>query len=211
MIRKTDKKILKDFEESYKCNVKIEDILSKTDYFETSNDVQYYKHKQFKLKLKFAYSIVMTLILMASIGTVGLLGYNSYLSRIDYTQSSNHTPYQLTDEEIEIMEQQCIRINNEPVVSIKLEVDKYIYIYVGVNKDEIIYFYKFHSLNNRVLNYTLKIENNLIIINDNNSFGILYVTINDDNIHYNNLNFIISDLNLEREFNLNILNPNVLE
>mgnify|MGYP003297506121 CR=1 FL=1 len=170
---KIKNKILDDFNKSYDCKLTAEDIIAKTDYFNTSPQTSQKVNPLFKVR--YSYAFMYTLIIFLSLSVCGLFGYNQYIKKVDYCRQIVEVEPTLTDEDIEFIN--CYSTYSDVVELVRINVTKTdrIIIYIGIDKNDsskTIFFYKTINIQNSNINYSLIVESNVIDINDSR-IGIL--------------------------------------
>lgn len=171
-----------DFEEAYKCDVEIDDILSQTDYFDKKPKTNIFL-KFFQTITRKPYSYYAVTVLCLLIGFAGIL-IGSFGKHNDYIEDQPYNEY-LTYKEVEIINSNTI--TNEYIPSNKVDVDLplNIYIFRGITQDnKLIYFIKYDS-NGTVNNIEVLLNNNKIYLTDD---MIQILTIKDNfEAEYDNL------------------------
>lgn len=190
---KIKNKILDDFNKSYDCKLTAEDIIAKTDYFNTSPQTSQKVNPLFKVR--YSYAFMYALIIFLSLSVCGLFGYNQYIKRVDYCLKTVEVEPTLTDEEINYFREKSLKFVDNEVVKIKINKSEYIYIYSALDKNDVtktIYFYKLLKVNNDLFSYVIKSDDYENIVDNDNKVGILCVLSN-TNSYQDKLFFKISN------------------
>lgn len=207
MGRKIRNKILDDFNNTYNCKLTPEDIISKTNYFNETLDDNYYKHQRYKLKLKYTFSCLYTLIICATICTFSIFIVNKF-HKVDYLPEQQYITHILSEEDVEFIiessnnsyyeEKSMISISDTTVLLIYQNLDVY-------TLSKYIYYYKVIDVFNSPYKYNIEIDDKVLTITNENSFGILTTTLA-DNSDYDVLSFKI--INNDKTYNHVISIPN---
>lgn len=189
---KIKNKIVDDFNKSYDCKLTAEDIITKTDYFNTSPQTSQKVNPLFKVR--YSYAFMYVLIIFLSLSVCGLFGYNQYIKKVDYCHQRVEVEPTLTDKDIEYISKYAIRVDYKSILSVSLSKGDKFCIYKAYslnNPNYNIYFFKVNSRKPEY-NYILTNSTETIIIDENNYIGIL-TTDESDNSLYDKFIFNIND------------------
>ena len=115
---KIKNKILDDFNKSYDCKLTAEDIIAKTDYFNTSPQTSQKVNPLFKVR--YSYAFMYALIIFLSLSVCGLFGYNQYIKRVDYCHQTVEVEPTLTDEEYAYISKYAVKVEYKSILSFPL-------------------------------------------------------------------------------------------
>lgn len=200
---KIKNKIIDDFNKSYDCKLTAEDIIAKTDYFNTSPQTSQKVNPLFKVR--YSYVFMYALIIFLSLSVCGLFGYNQYIKKGDYCDQTVEVEPTLTDEDIEYISQYAYKCDLYDYCAINLLNYDSLYIYNSISKDDpnkIIYFYKLVNNFDVMSEYYLTINDSKILINSANSFGKITECKKDCQVHI--LDFTIFINGIQCNYNLTI-------
>lgn len=173
---KIKNKIIDDFNKSYDCKLTAEDIITKTDYFNTSPQTSQKVNPLFKVR--YSYAFMYVLIIFLSLSVCGLFGYNQYIKRGDYCDQTVEVEPTLTDEDFQYISKYVNKNNIVECFNITLNYTNTFTIFRSISNDdfnEVVYFYKANNLNNDSFEYKLIYNNESISINNNKNIGILCI------------------------------------
>ena len=187
-----------DFEEAYKCDVEIDDILSQTDYFDKKPKTNIFL-KFFQTITRKPYSYYAVTVLCLLIGFTGIL-IGSFGKNSDYIEDQPYNEY-LTYKEVEIINSNTIKNEYEPSNIYNPSLDIEFYIFRGITQDnKLIYFIKYDS-NGTINKIEVLLNNNTLYLTDD---MIQILTIKD------NYEGISETLTIDINLNDYVVSQNVL-
>lgn len=203
---RVDKYIKEDCEKVYHCDLKPENIIKQTTYFDKKQRGQFVGKK-----LKYA---ILGIILLIAFFIIGFVKYEKVWSLgSNYTDQTIEKEITLNETEMAYLEQQKISCSLIPYKTIIIKNNVIIYIIKGRrlnqnNEIENVYCYKIESAYSIPDAITMKLDNQPVDIRENQTFGTLFFYLSSEHEKYQNVNLEVTMGIFEKNYVIDFSNQN---